>query len=393
MLNHNYIMGTEGGTKKTSRQVIENIIGSLRNGPKSIFEVAQETETTWESAKRYLEMLKNIEMAEETEDGNKRVFRLKGCVEPVEKRPDTLFGVPILPKEQENAINFLFMKIRELWKEKTGSYPGKTQIQKILVDVSHKCGINIPTGWYMFGELCIKNYNPLEDYPFEEKSIEGKDKILKCIDAVIEEDKNHNANFLRKKQYLESGKILYLRQYEFARYFDSVHLTDENKAKLTEMLTEIAFAFQITEDNIKAAELLNDFIRTVIYMFRSMKSDEIDTLRTDILEAMNAVWQVVATHNLFGSLSRNPSYGRNLLLPYFENNFRILETVADEHISSIRELCKIDEFKETDFKGFEKIRSLKGSVKEKKISREERKKAAEEFASDNSDLFRKFGID
>jgi predicted transcriptional regulator len=385
-------MATEGGNKKTSRQVIEGIINSLRKGPKSIFEVAQETETTWESAKRYLEMLKNIEMAEETEEGNKRVFRLKRCAESVERMADTIFGIPILPKEQENTINFLFMKIRDVWKEKTGSYPGKTQIQKVLVDVAYKCRISIPTGWYMFGELCIKNYDPLVDYPFEDKSIDNKDMILKCIDEVIEEDKKHNANYLRKKQYLESRNVLYLRQYEFVRYFDSVQLTEENKAKLIEMLTEITLNLPRTEDNIKAAELLNDLIRTVIYIIRNIKSDEIDVIRADILEAINAVWQAVAIHNLFESLSKNPYYNKNLLLPYFENNFRIFETVADEHISNIRELCKIDELKETDFKGFEKIRALKGSVKEKKISREERKKAAEEFAKDDSDLFRKFGI-
>jgi len=377
--------------KRTSREVVEAVIKALKKGPKSIYEVAGETGTTWESVRKYLEMLREAGMADETEEGNKRVFSLKSCMEPF-GRKDTLFGLPLSP-DQENTINFLFMEIRKTWKEKTGSYPGRTQMQKILVDVADECKLDVPSGWYKYGQVCVKLYDPSEEYHYQ--PIEREEEIAGCINRIVEEKKNQNAISMELMQYAKSRSTLYLKWYEFEKRFEATYFSEEkDRMKLRDILSEISFSFKGGEESERAARLLNDFLSAVIYMLKNMKPHEIDRLTKYVNDASRAVWNMVAIHNLFWSLSEKGGYKKAFLMPYFALAIKTSESDADDCISVLRDLCGIDAIKENEFKGMEELLSLRGSVKEREISREERRKWAEEFAKeDTSDIFRKLGLD
>ncbi|MCX6818262.1 MAG: winged helix-turn-helix domain-containing protein [Candidatus Aenigmarchaeota archaeon] len=378
-----------GSAKKTSREVVQSVIESLKKGPKSIYEVAGETGTTWDSVRKYLEMLEESGIAVERAEGNKRVFTLKSCTSSPEKNSGTLFGIPI-KSEQDNLVNFLFMKIRETWKEKTTYYPNKTQVQKLLVDIVQECNLDVPLVWYRFGELCLKLYDPTKDYSYT--SVKNESEINECINRIVEKEKDHNSVYMRKGQYIKSKNLLYLRQFEFEKNFGIIELNDENKLKIRDILMEIGFNFKLNEETENAAKILNDFISTTIYMLKTMKSDEINELRTEILDTMRIVWDMITTYNLFESLLKI-GYDKNTLKSYLDIYFIINERLAIEYVSYLRDLCKVDELKETEFKEFEKYRTLMKIIEEKKTTKDERRKIAEEFAKeDTSNIFRKLDI-
>ena len=60
--------------RKSAKVLIKLILRSISESPKSIYEIANEVDSNWESIKQYLESLKEANIVKETEIGNKRVF-------------------------------------------------------------------------------------------------------------------------------------------------------------------------------------------------------------------------------------------------------------------------------------------------------------------------------
>jgi DNA-binding transcriptional ArsR family regulator len=90
----------------SSRDLVRKILHSLKDGPKTVSDLATAADTTWESTKQYLESLRSAGLVIEQQDGNKRIFSLKIS----DRRPDVYFGLPLKP-EYEKKIDSLFNKI------------------------------------------------------------------------------------------------------------------------------------------------------------------------------------------------------------------------------------------------------------------------------------------
>jgi DNA-binding transcriptional ArsR family regulator len=373
--------------KKGSNEVITSVYNSLKRGPKSINDVADAADTNWESARNSLELLESLGVVIESEDGNKRIFKLK---EPCAVYGgDTLFGLP-LTDERNNLIAYLFMRIRKKWIKKTGFFPNKSQVQKVLVKTVDDCKLDVPVGWYKFGMISVRNYDPSIDYVFVEPS--DSKRIDEYVDCAVDfyKDCRYSAD-LKRRQYSSKSSQLYLLKEKLSE-IAVIRFTDTNRSMLRQLLTEFAFAFPLKEDNRDLVNVLNTFLATVISVVKNNDEEGLDACRTDLSAGFDALWDMVATYMFYDSL--RAYYSKDILDGQFRTDLEYKKNEVMEHISHLEGCAKQmpdEEFAEKKF-----LDKFVGIVPPKeKMGQEGRRKLAEDFQKNKkrSDVFREYGID
>lgn len=365
--------------RKGSRELVEAILNSLQKHPKSIHEIAQETNSDWESVKKYLESLKISGLLDENKIGNKRVFGIKFFRASL--RPDTYFGLP-LKYSQEKLIDSLFAKIKGSWKNIKGQYPSKTQAQKVLVKTNKLCGLNIPTGWYKYGEICVKPYDPGMDYKYTE--IENESKVTDCINKLVSEYSKEISTYrLRMKQYHDENKELYVTKELILTLLSSSDLSKPNKySELVDLLYK--FIYNLPE-NVKSKDLIEEFTGITVQLLNN--KDELDLAKADIIESFSSLWSLVSLYQFKDDLKKY--YSKEVLAKHLDSH---IYSKRSEVIYSLRNLTERVPEEEPEDDVYTRLKNIINHGKV--ISEEEKEKRKEELKKKSpSDMFRKFGLD
>jgi hypothetical protein len=372
--------------KKGSGDLIEQVFTSVKSGPKSINDIASDVNTNWESARNALELLGKLGVVSELEEGNKRVFYLRGP--NVSLNPDTLYGLPLSP-EQDNLSNYLFMRIRDIWKQKTGKLPNKTQVQKVFVKAVEDCSLPVPIGWYKFGMMGVKNYDPLLNYSFSSPA--DSEKIDSCVVGAVDFYKSAGTvRELKLLQYRTKENILYQCKDELSE-ISYVKFNEGNRNHLRYLLTEFAFDFHSRNDDKDVSKLVNDFVSTMISLVRNSDDTAIDIYRIDLVEGFDALWDLVATCMLYKSLLGG-FYKKEQLDFYMGYIIEAKKMTLRDHISYLEGFVK--PASETSFKDKEFLDKFRGSATLKTAPTEEEiKQAAEAMVrKKSSDVFREHDL-
>lgn len=374
--------------RKTKKQAIQQILLILREQPLSINEIADKVGISWETMKNYLEFLKELNIIEEFEQGNKRMFKSIKRID-VEMNENTLFNLPIKLHEEE-LCKSLFEFIRQRWHEKTGKYPGRTQMQKTVIEVADRAKLDIPRGWYLLGEMCVLQYNEMETYEIKEGYITRELKLT--VDACIDEFKQFkNSDAIIQWQYEKKHKRLYLIKKRLNEALLNKIETPEQEKEIGALLYSLAINFPERYDNKEIIELLGIFVATTnqILVLKSLR--EVEVLRPEIQEIYIVLWELMASYNLFYSLTQEyKRYTAEFAKHYFKPRFDTLLQIAKELIAHLDEHCKTAFVVEDKYK---LLYDAKGSVAHDEYSADDRKKAFDEFEKEeSSDIFRAFNI-
>jgi len=360
--------------KKGSGELIEKVYSSVKAGPKSIKDVADDVDTNWESARNALELLAGLDLVAESEKGNKRVFRLK---EPgTFYGGEVLFGLP-LSKDQDNVLNYLFMRIRRVWSERTGFSPNRSQVQKVAVNAIEDCGLVVPVGWYKFGMLSVKAYDPSIDYSYDLPV--DSERIDECIDAAVNfyRDCLDSAS-LKNRQYLSKKNELYQLKEELVKmaYLD---FSEKNRLMLRQQLTDFAFSFPLKEDNREIVNVLNDIVRVLISILKNNDEASLCSCRTDMVSGFDALWDMVATYMFYDSLKEY--YSKDVLDAHIRSAIDGKKAEVLEHLEDLEGCVKPVPI--PDFKGREIIDKIRGSIPARPDpTQEERDKILAEFVKE-----------
>ncbi len=373
--------------KKGSNELIGEVFKSLKSGSKSINDVASEADTNWESARNSLELLKSLGLLVESEEGNKRLFRLKEPSRVYEG--DTLFGLP-LTKERNNRISYLFMRIRKKWEESTGFFPNKSQMQKVLVKAVEDCSLDVPVGWYKFGMISVRNYDPSIEYAFDMPA--DSVRIDECVFSAVDFYKDcRNSTELKNRQYSSKKNQLYLLKEKLSE-IAIIRFTDANRSMLRQLLTEFAFAFPLRDDNRDVVNVLNTFLASVIYVVKNNDEAGLDACRSDLSAGFDVLWDLTATYMFYDSLKA--FYAKDVLDSQFREDIECKKSVVLEHISNLEGCAK--PVLEEDFADKKFLDSFMGIFQPKEeMTVEARSRLAEEFRKNKnrSNVFREHGID
>ena len=129
--------------------LVNSIKKLLRNGPKSISEISTTLKINWRTAENYLGMLKSLEVVDEINDKNSRLFFFK--------ENKNYFRLPVKIKHKK-LISTIYAYTKEFCQEIYKREPTKTHIYKILWEINKKLNLKLPIGWYLYGPCCVQVY-------------------------------------------------------------------------------------------------------------------------------------------------------------------------------------------------------------------------------------------
>jgi DNA-binding transcriptional ArsR family regulator len=354
--------------KRQSCDITEKILKSLSENPnqkKTIQDVSKESGVSWESTKRHLELLKKLNSVREIPEEGKTYYQMIGKVEQ-----DTLFSIPI-SDEHRKIIEKTYRTIKDLCSENKKTL-SKTLIQKIAVDYIETRYPDIPRGWYLYGEMLLLPFDPEKDYPERLDSSENVLVKRVCDEYFLCCETSHK---IRKHQYEKKDKKLYItkeRLYYKLAYDD--YADSYKKNKIRELLNEFIVHIDRTVENSMLMALVEDYCSQVLGLLRHGTAKQMMEARPAILDAFNAVWNLVATNEFYNSLVKY--YDKELLKDYFNEKMRTLQQMA---VESLEDLSDHKPAILPDDEITNKMRELMLSTKD--LSPEERKKRIKEIKS------------
>jgi predicted transcriptional regulator len=355
--------------RKSAKELIKRILKSVSDAPKSIHEIAKDCESNWESIKVYLESLKDAGVLHETEISNKRVFSLAQC-EKINKNGN-YFDLPI-KSEDEKLIDSLFFKIREKWKQKTGMIPGRIQVQKTLARINKECSLNLPIGWYLFGPVCAKPYDPVLQYEFGGLN----PKIETCVTTVVSRYSiQKTASELKLLHYNEENHTLYKTKEILFSLLSSASFSKKYIHEINNQLYTLLKNSPPIFDKV-SKELVNDFVGLVLQMINTLSDEDLKLVKNDIYQSFNEIWKLIALYNYFSDLE--PYYVKNfskeIELKHFITEMNMQKMEVIEYLKYLNDL--LPHQPEPDDETYRKIKSILTSIHEAPI---EEQKKREEF--------------
>ena len=349
----------------------------------SILEIAKKANLDWATTQKWLEALTSMGMVIETSKGNRRLFRLPDTVDQ-----KTLFGIPV-KTDDANTIRYIYSTTRKLWKEKTGEYPSRSHVQKVLAQVNKDLNLSLPIGWYLYGEVCILPYDSDIEYNFV--NFEKKDIVKVSVEKAVNEllplkstrklrnylyEKNHNELYLHKE------KVSYMRY--GSPTFESIET-------LIHLLLEM---IPFLPKNRETTQLFTEYIGVLLDVKKSFsnKMDHEQSMKiwSFIFNSFDVLWSIIAIESLRETLLETKKYPAEMLearlsprLVEQQDSFITLV----QQLSEVSELEKMYEMNESDLTPeMRKLRKIKGSVKHV-----EHKGEADE--KEVSESLRKLGFD
>lgn len=381
----------EGGVamtrKKTKKQLIQKILQSLSKDPQTINEIAENAGSNWDTISQNLGILKELGIVEELNDNHKKIFKLKK--NEIIYRDDTLFGLPI-NNTAENLCNYLFVRIKKKWQEKKQFELNKTQMQKVVAEIAEN--VNdfsiIPRGWYLFGEMCILQYDPAKEYKhkiIKEEASWGAE-IDRAIDIYAKYEHTPELLF---EQYSRRNKELYLHKLNLQRALYS-RIDADTKKLISQLLYGFAIKFPSKTDNKDIVQMLNMYVSITNQILLEKPEAEIAELQPQLIDCFIAVWELIAMYNLLDSLAEgNFGYTRDMLWKYFKDRSEVSKIECIEYLSELNSYISPKVFEKDS-----KLYKLMGSVKPRELSEEEKNKLFADYESkDTSDIFRKLNLD
>lgn len=367
--------------RRSSRELVQQIGEALEARPKSIQEIADEIGADWKAVERYLDSLAAAGIADEEQSGRSRLFSLAN---PQRDR-DTYFGLP-LTDEQREASHSLFARIENVWQERTGDLPSRTQVQKVAVDVLKHHDLNIPHGWYLYGSITTCVYEPGNTYT---DSGSLGDEVEESVDDSVDRYAEYDSfDEIRLKQYRDEEKHLYLAKESILALLTSYKQLQRSVQDLEEALERFLSHLPPIDDP-QTEEVITDFAATVPQLIR--EADETEAVQRHcmaITDVFHTLWDLIALYQLYDDLQDYYDEEELDARLGWEKDER-----RDESIEAVSTLVdRLQPRKEPDNPMFQQIKHLQGAAEE--LSEKEQAARKEGLDGMNSsDLFRKLDIE
>lgn len=355
--------------RKGSREIVKAIFQALQGGEKSVGQIVEHADADWNAISNYLQTLEEAGVVSCRKDGRKKIYSLE-----VSPKGDTdsehYFGLPLDP-EKENTINFIFETARTYWQEATGSTPGKTQMQKTLARVNDELGLDLPIGWYLYGEMCVKQFDPAQQYSFEEPS--NRDELDRTIrDTVETYSQTGSVHDLVLQRYEEANNELYLLKEEIKHK----HLIPEAADRSEEVVSRLYhFIYSLPEiDDDEALSYINEFLSLASNLFQRKDADQIRRVDAELTETFAAVWRLIALYNYKHDMTEH--YSESELELRIRPDIVSQKEEVKERLSALSDFVPAAEGPSTGGRG----EALRGSATE--LSDEEKERRRKETEED-----------
>ena len=374
--------------------LIRKILESLARSPKSTTEIAEETGLDRTAITRYLDILKESEFVVEEQKGTSKKFILSS-----KYRLDTYFGLSIDSKTND-LINSLYYTIRKEWKKTTNRKLLKTTAQKIIYEVIHKLNLKIPTGWYIYGGICVKPY----DYNIAFDFTGLDESIVTCVHETVAKYSTLRFEYESKQlQYKEAQKELYDIKEDILKLLYSKNFSKNSMYVFQKLYRQFLFASP-NENNKVYKELINEY-DTLLIDITKYWDDFVDEknernfaeFKQKLISSFESLWKLVAMINFKQDLLESGFYLEKELDEHFK--FDIAQA-KDDMIEIGSELNEMIPFEEQNNPEYLKVKQAIQKLNKKPDPEELRKqneeldriKREQELEAYNEELFKRAGL-
>lgn len=336
--------------RKSSQDILENITSILReDGGNSIKEIIEKSGAQRNTVKKYLDSLEKQGLVEFEKEGREKVYYISPeYLNLSERSSRNFFGLKI-EKEIEEEIAALCNSIIEKWEEKTGNKPNKTELQKTLARINDSLdSLDLPIGWYMYGEVCTVSFDPQQPFNTQTKVPETTEKMDKIEEAVDYNIRFDSVTELMEDRYKEKGKELYIVKHELKE-----DILPNNLPQSDVMPKIYKFAYNLPEiEDREAKNLIDEFISIFSQLYQ--KDDKF--MMSELNSLFDAVWRLVALFNYRNDLRKH--YPEKELEIKFKIEIESQKREVRERIENLQDFIPEPEIEN------EELSKLKGISKE-----------------------------
>jgi hypothetical protein len=298
----------------------------LQSGSYNVFQIREHIEhehnkkVSWEAIRAALEALESIGFVKKEEKSGKDYYSLSHCSTPIK---DTILGLPV-SKEQEKLCCEIANRIRELAPKTNNTF-----LQKMVVNLIKRKNLDIPYGWYLYGECCVVKLVP--EFLSKYSSTHKFDTELK---QIIGEFKSYgNTDELLKALYVKEGNALYLHRWKINGMLS--HPFKEKPVLLDYEIKHMIFTISDMKLPRQIYEYLMEFYSDLVRLIKH-PIEKMEEYRLDILSTFQSIWELIGTYEMYSTTK--PKYQMDTLC-YYQAAALQLKTIIEVNLDYLNGLC------------------------------------------------------
>jgi predicted transcriptional regulator len=306
--------------RKTPEEIKQRIVEALNKRPLNAQEISKEINSNWSTVKNYVDELIEEKKVKEIIATDKISY--------YQKITETYYNIPIT-KEQEDLFKFLFSSIIQEYK-KNNRLPRKTDLAKDSVDVINELKLELPTAWYIYGQIPLMIPDPTKE--FSTTHIPKKaEEIRKSISNLFKKNSGMKVREREQNHYIKYNNYLYQIK---EKLLGEISLMEDEK-KIISYLSEFYIKCPISD----FPEIFNLTERLYLLINKLNIIQSLKHHKLEIVLSLDALWKFIASYQLLDSISKNPQYNKNEIFQF--NLGSAIETkkyCAEETISNLESI-------------------------------------------------------
>jgi hypothetical protein len=327
----------------STQVLIRKIFECLAKGPKTVTEIADETELDRTAISKYVKILIETKQITEETKGTSKVLTIASS-----HNLDTYFGLP-LSEDIRKDFNTLYYLIKKNWYNTTNKRLTNTHAKKIAYKIIHTFPDelkHLPHGWYQYGgtDVFIFDNDTAYDYKgFSNRKIEAEIKKV-----TIEYSKINHAYEIKNKQYKEEPKELYETKEHILSILYSRDFDDHPKSSIAMIVKFLKKLFDVApkDANKDYKEVMDAYYELMFDIHSKLDKDDIIAQKRNIIQLFEAMWKYIAMFNFKKDLLENKYYSLPTLDSHFYFDIVQQETEIVEAGIELQALIPEDEIRD-----------------------------------------------
>ena len=310
----------ETNERKAPGEIKSKILGALNDRPLSAQDIGKAIGSNWSTVKNYVQELVGEKKVKEIIATDKITY--------YQKITETYYNIPIT-KKQEDLFKFLFSSIIREYKNIKSS-PNRTQLAKDSVEVINELKLDLPTAWYIYGQIPLMIPDPTKEFTTSFVPENAK-QIGEIISKIVSKFNGMKVKERQQDHYVQYDNHLYIIKKSLLEELGLMN----NKKKILELFSQFYIKCPVSDfpDLFDLTERLNLTVNKLALL------DLLEKYKVEAILSLESLWKFVASYQLLKSLSRNPQFKEDEIMQF--NIGPAIETkkyCAEEAISNLESI-------------------------------------------------------
>lgn len=293
-------------------KIYKQIVNALKFHKLNIQQISTKTGIRWETVKNAVDALTEAGFLKK--DG--RAYNLEKDFSFDE---DTILGIPV-PEEKKKQLAGIANRFRQL------TNYNNTFLQKAVINVIKRENLDLPYGWYLFGECSAVMFNKMNNKYTATKKYE---KTIK--ETISEFSKFKNTDALMENIY--EGNQLYMLRLQIDQVFKD-KLTKHNMRSIELAVKQMLFVLK------GPSYYFLDSFYSQVAMLKKLDEEQLNEIKLEIYAAFRIIWEIIGTQKYKETVNlENIDF-------YYKTRMEALEELAHCYLLTLKDYWPRIEFSE-----------------------------------------------